>query len=118
MLESDPIISKVLRPVVRPDRGPMDDNKRFVDLPKSSLQWPDYEPRLTLWNQVRLIPYISQFIYGVIMKNWKTTISGVVGGVAYLVNAIFGLQIPSEAIIAVSLFLVGLFSQDAEKTQD
>ncbi len=52
------------------------------------------------------------------MKNWKTTISGIVGAVAYACNALFGLNIPSEAIIAVSLFFVGLFSKDAETAND
>jgi hypothetical protein len=52
------------------------------------------------------------------VKNWKTTISGIVGALAYAVNALFGLQIPSEAIIAVSLFFVGLFSKDAETAND
>ena len=48
------------------------------------------------------------------MKNPKTTITGIVGGIAYIVNAFFGVMIPQEAIIAVTLFVLGLFSQDAE----
>lgn len=75
-------------------------------------------PSLTLWEKIRLMPYIFQIFYGVLMKNWKTTISGIVGAVAYAANALFGLHIPSEAIIAVSLFFVGLFSKDAETAQD
>jgi hypothetical protein len=48
------------------------------------------------------------------MKNPKTTITGIIGGVAYLVNSIFAIAIPSEAIITVTLFLIGLFAQDGE----
>jgi len=103
------IISKTLPYAVRFLRPERNELLKHVE----PLQVEKEVPELTLWNKVRLIPYISQFIYGVIMKNWKTTISGVVGGIAYLTNAIFGVIIPSEAIIAVSLFLVGLFSQDA-----
>ena len=115
MLESDPIISKVLRPVQRPDRGPMDDNKRFVDLPKSSLRWPDYEPRLTLWNQVRLIPYMFTIIRGVVMRDWKTTVTGLVGAIAYGLNAMFGVVIPQEAIVTVVLFALGYFAGDSKE---
>lgn len=69
---------------------------------------------LTLWQKARLVPFIIHITWGVLMKNPKTTITGIIGGVAYLVNAIFGVVIPSEAIISVTLFLLGLFSQDGE----
>jgi len=75
-------------------------------------------PSLTLWEKIRLMPFIFQFYLGVTMKNWKTTISGIVGAIAFACNALFGLNIPSEAIIAVSLFFVGLFSKDADKAND
>lgn len=69
---------------------------------------------LTLWQKARLVPYIIHITWGVLMKNPKTTITGIVGGVAYLVNSIFNIAIPSEAIVSVTLFLLGLFSQDGE----
>lgn len=68
--------------------------------------------KLTLWQQIRLLPYIIHISWGVLMQNPKTTITGIVGGVAYLVNAIFGVVIPSEAIVAVTVFCLGLFSKD------
>lgn len=62
-----------------------------------------------------LMPHVFNTIAGLIVKNWKTTIAAVVGGVAYLVNAIFGLQVPTEAITIVTVFIVGLFAADANK---
>ena len=47
------------------------------------------------------------------MINWKTTLSGLIGGVALIVNSAFGVEIPTEGILAVALFFVGLFSKDA-----
>ena len=115
MLESEPIISKVLRPVVRPDRGPMDDNKHFIDLPKPSLRWPDYEPRLTLWNKVRLVPYILKTFYGVVMRDYRTTVTGIVGAIAYGLNYAFGVVIPQEAIIGLTVWALSYFAGDSKK---
>jgi hypothetical protein len=75
----------------------------------------DTEPiELSLWQKARLVPYIIHITWGVLMKNPKTTITGIIGGVAYLVNSIFAIAIPSEAIITVTLFLLGLFARDGE----
>lgn len=63
-----------------------------------------------------LMPYVFNTIAGLIMKNWKTTVSAVIGGVAYLVNAMFGLHLPTEAITIVTLFFVGVFAGDAGNT--
>ena len=46
--------------------------------------------------------------------NLKTTITGIVGVIAYAVNHLFNLQIPSDAIITVVIFFVALFSKDAK----
>lgn len=48
------------------------------------------------------------------MKNWKTTIAGIVGGIAVLAQSIFGVVVPQEAIVAVTLFVVSLFAKDSE----
>ena len=49
------------------------------------------------------------------MKDLKTTITVIVGAIAYLCNLLFKLEIPSEAIIAVVVFFVGLFAKDSVK---
>ena len=81
--------------------------------------------RLTLADRAQLVidnvklyaalsPYLFKTIVGVTMKNWKTTVTGIVGAAAVLVQSVFGVVIPQEAIIAIAVFLVGLFSSDAK----
>lgn len=50
------------------------------------------------------------------MKDLKTTVTGAVGGAA-AIAASFGFGMPSEVvtgIIAVTVFLIGLFSADSQ----
>lgn len=50
------------------------------------------------------------------MKDPKTTIAGVVAGIAILLKT-FGLEVPQEVldgIIAVSVFFLGWFSKQAD----
>lgn len=70
---------------------------------------------LTLWQKVRLIPYVFQIFRGVVMKDAKTTITALVGAAAYVVNALFGIGIPQDAIIAVTVFVLGLLASDSKK---
>lgn len=66
---------------------------------------------------VNLVPFIYQYLKGRFMKDWKTTLSGVLGGVAYLLGA-FGFHVPQpvlDGIIITALFFIGLFSKDAPK---
>lgn len=87
--------------------------------------------KLTLWERVTLTiddvilktrlvvgitPYLFQSMIGVQMKNWKTTLTGIIGAVAYACNLIFGLEIPSDAILAVAIFAIGLFAKDSNAT--
>lgn len=51
---------------------------------------------------------------GIVFKDWKTTLVGVVGACAVLVKSIFGIDIPSDAILGVAVFLVGLFAKDSK----
>lgn len=49
------------------------------------------------------------------MNNLRTTVAGAVGGVATIIAA-FGFQVPQEVttgIIAVTVFLIGLFASDS-----
>ena len=49
------------------------------------------------------------------MKNWKTTVTALVGALAVLINSFTGVHIPQDAIIAVVMFAVGFFAKDAEQ---
>lgn len=67
---------------------------------------------------VRLAPYFVQIIIGSKMiKNWKTTVTGIVGAVALVANSIFGVVVPQEAIIATVMFVIGLFAADGKKSE-
>ena len=62
------------------------------------------------------IPHVFTIIKGLIMKSWKTTVAGIIGGVAFIVNSVFGLQLPTEAILATTVFIIGLFAKDSDVT--
>ncbi len=46
-------------------------------------------------------------------KDIKTTVTVVIGAIAYLINQVTGVTIPSDAIIAITLFVVGLLARDS-----
>jgi len=48
-------------------------------------------------------------------KDAKTTVTVIVGAVAFLVNKFFGVGIPETELIAVVLFVIGLLSADTKK---
>jgi hypothetical protein len=53
-------------------------------------------------------------------KDWKTTLTGIVGAIAMIAQAIFKFEIPAEiqsAFIAVIVFLIGLFAKDSVETK-
>ncbi len=50
------------------------------------------------------------------MKNWKTTLSGLLGALSVIANNVFGLNIPVDAILTVTVFFVALFSKDSQVT--
>lgn len=50
------------------------------------------------------------------MKNWKTTLSGVVAALGQILP-LLGVPVPvSQALSVVGLFLMGLFSKDSNVT--
>lgn len=61
-------------------------------------------------------PYVFTTLKGLIMKSWKTTVAGIIGGLAFIVNSVFGLQLPTEAILATTVFIIGLFAKDSDVT--
>ena len=72
---------------------------------------------LTLWQKMRLMPFVFQLFRGIVMKDIKTTITAIVGAAAYVCNALFGIGIPQEAIIAVTVFVLGLFAGDSKNSE-
>lgn len=60
------------------------------------------------------MPHIYGLTKGLIMKNWKTTVTALVGALAVLINSFTGVTIPQDAIIAIALFAVGFFAKDGE----
>lgn len=86
---------------------------------------PTFGDRLgKLWRNVKLAarvtPYFVQLIIGSKMKNWKTTLGAIIGGLATILNVLGIVEIGTEvqmAIVTLGLFIVGLFAGDAKKTE-
>lgn len=58
------------------------------------------------------MPYLFSIIQGVVMANWKTTITAIIGAVAYIIKMVFGFDIPTEAITVTCMFLIGIFAKE------
>jgi hypothetical protein len=61
---------------------------------------------------ILIAPHVFTIIRGKVMKNWKTTVTGIIGAIAVVAQSIFGVVIPQEAILAVTVFVVSLFASD------
>jgi hypothetical protein len=51
------------------------------------------------------------------MKDWKTTVVGVLTAFFYLITVAFQVNIPAEvqnAIVVLAIFLIGLFAKDSD----
>jgi Na+-translocating ferredoxin:NAD+ oxidoreductase RnfD subunit len=48
--------------------------------------------------------------------NWKTTVTGLVGGIVILVNKYASLDLPSEVIITVVICALALLTKDHDAT--
>jgi hypothetical protein len=72
---------------------------------------------------IKHIPTFLVLIYKLLtlgnvkMKDLKTTLTVIIGAIAFLVNRFFGINIPEEAIVMVVVFFVGIFSKDSEPTK-
>lgn len=94
------------------DRTAIEETMRLTTFEKIQLTWLQVKTTTTL--VALLSPHLITIGIGRIMKNWKTTITGIVGGLAVLAQSIFGVFVPQEAIVAVTLFVVSLFAKDSE----
>ena len=79
---------------------------------KIQLTW--LQAKTTVPIVVELTPHLFTIGIGRIMKNWKTTVTGIVGGLAVLAQSLFGVIVPQEAIVAITIFVVSLFAKDSE----
>jgi hypothetical protein len=89
----------------------------------------DVEPTIgerlaKVWRTIKITaratPYFVQLIIGYKMKNWKTTLGAIIGGLATILNVLGIVDISAEvqmAIVTLGLFIVGLFAGDAQKTE-
>ena len=115
MLSDDPIISKVIsRYKFWPKRQDYVPPIERVLLADELQPHVPRETNLGFTGYVKLIPHVFTIIKGALMSNWKTTVTGVVGALAVLVNSITGVVIPQDAIIAVVLFALGFFAKDGK----
>lgn len=111
---ADDIIITTVAPRLIEREQQTESTKFFREKPEP-IEVPREPITLSLWQKMRLVPYVFQIFYGVIMKDAKTTITAIVGAVAYITNSLFGIGIPQDAIIAVTVFVIGLFASDAKK---
>ena len=63
-------------------------------------------------------------IYNLLVENWKTTATGLVAGLAVILNDL-GLMVSPELqgkatawLVAIGLALLGLFSKDGDKSKE
>lgn len=63
-------------------------------------------------------PHLVKSLWGLIMKDWKTTLTGIVGAVAALLGTLGIVDIPANVqvgIVSVTMFLIGWFAGDKKK---
>ena len=91
--------------------------------------WRSDMQDLTTWERLRhygklgnmtigLMPKIFNILKGIAMKDYKTTVSGVVGALALLVTTFTGFEVSpaiQSGIIALTLAAIGYFAGDYKK---
>lgn len=114
MLSDDPIISKVvLRYKFWPKRKDFVPPVERVPLSRELSQ--DVEKKKPKPSIFGAGKYLFLIFKGLLMKDWKTTVTGVVGAAAVLINHFTGLQIPEAPLVAVIVFVIGWFAGDSKK---
>jgi hypothetical protein len=114
-LSEHPIITRVLpRRIERPDVY-----QKVQPVPIMPVSSPSEPSKIVdkihnAWIMLRLVPHLFTIAKGLLMKNWKTTVAGVVSAIALVVNSVTGYTIPQEAITAVAVFIIGFFAEDSK----
>jgi hypothetical protein len=114
-LSDDPIITRVLpRPVQKPDVylkvKPVPTTLDLQPTPSVNIVDKIHTGCLMLG----LVPHLFTISKGLLMKNWKTTVAGVISAIALVVNSVTGYVIPQEALTAVAVFIIGFFAEDSK----
>lgn len=129
-MDDRPTITKIdLRRVEikRPKAEPF--VSRETDLLAEGQYWRSDMQDLTTWERLRhygklgnmtigLIPKIFNILKGLAMKDYKTTVSGVVGALALIITTFTGFEVTAavqSAIIALTLAAIGYFAGDGKK---
>jgi hypothetical protein len=85
---------------------------------------PEHKPTLTqklsqtmerVALYARLVPYFIQLTYGVVLKNWKTTVTAVIGAIAMILNATGVVELSTEfqmAVVTVVMTILGFLAAD------
>lgn len=115
----EPLITRVkLRnKIERPQDFMVVPVNRLPVFPQQAQTVDNSESKSTIFGLIR---YFYQIIKGLFMKDWKTTISGIVAAVAFAVHAIWGVYIPeivTNSVISLALFAIGYFSADKPSTK-
>lgn len=90
-----------------------------IELPEDATLWDwlSHQWEIVKWG-VRLSPYALRTIYGITMKNWRTTITAIVGAIALVLNTTGIIELSQEfinGVVIVVVGLIGIFAQDASK---
>lgn len=129
-MNNEPTITKVepLRvEIARPKSEPI--KVRELQPLEEGTYWRSDAQDLTTWERLRhygkfgsmtigLVPKLFNIIRGLTMKDYKTTITGVVGALALIVGTFTGLHIGPEvqtAIVALTVAAIGWFASDSNK---
>lgn len=126
-MATEPTISTVTLktiPIERPKFSPYVDYKQPLEegpyLIDQLVEQPTAGEKLQAWWQATkilagLTPYFVSFIYGLIMKSWKTTLGAIIAGLAGILGATGVVSIPVEVqngILTIALFIIGFFAAD------
>ena len=70
---------------------------------------------------VTFIYLLTKVLGGLMFKDWKTTVTALVGLLAYAVKVLFNIEVSAEvqtAFVLVLVFIIALFTKDSTKKEN
>ena len=70
---------------------------------------------------VTFIYLLTKIIGGLMFKDWKTTVTALIGLIAYAVKILFNIEVSADvqaAFILVTMFIIALFTKDSTKKEE